>query len=144
MLNVEKVLYSARTHTKGGRDGVGRSDDGRLDVTLSPPGVPADGSNPEQLFAVCWSASFLGALRHACNARKVPFPATAAVDAQVELLHAEQGFFLRAHFAIALPGIEPELAEVLIDAARHNCPYAKATHGNLAATFSVAQAGPTP
>jgi Ohr subfamily peroxiredoxin len=137
MLSVEKVLYSARTHTRGGRDGDGCSDDGRLQLKLSPPGVPGNGSNPEQLFAVSWSASLLGALRHACNARKVAFPETATVDAQVELLHAEQGFFLRAHLTVTLPGIAPEVAEVLVQAAHQNCPYSKATRGNIDVTLSV-------
>jgi Ohr subfamily peroxiredoxin len=138
MQSVEKVLYSARTQTRGGRDGAGYSDDGRLELKLSPPGVPAKGTNPEQLFAVSWSASLLGALRHACNARKITFPANAAVDAQMELLHAEQGFFLRAHFTVTLPGIEPEVAEVLLQAAHQNCPYSKATRGNIAVTLSPA------
>ena len=35
---LDKVLYTARTHAIGGREGVGRSDDGRIDVKLSSPG----------------------------------------------------------------------------------------------------------
>ena len=35
MTRPEKVLYTAKTHTTGGRDGASRSDDGRLDVKLS-------------------------------------------------------------------------------------------------------------
>jgi hypothetical protein len=47
-----KVRYTAKTHTLGGRrGGVSRSDDGRLDVKFSAPGVPETGTNPEQLFA---------------------------------------------------------------------------------------------
>jgi organic hydroperoxide reductase OsmC/OhrA len=49
---VIKVQYTAKTHTSGGRrGGVSRSDDGRLDVKFSAPGVPGTGTNPEQLFA---------------------------------------------------------------------------------------------
>jgi lipoyl-dependent peroxiredoxin len=49
---VVKVQYTAKTHTSGGRrGGVSRSDDGRLDVKFSAPGVPGTGTNPEQLFA---------------------------------------------------------------------------------------------
>ena len=45
-----RVLYTAKTHTKGGREnGVARSSDGRLDVKLSPPGSSGQGTNPEQL-----------------------------------------------------------------------------------------------
>jgi hypothetical protein len=46
---VMQVRYTAKTHTSGGRrGGVSRSDDGRLDVKFSAPGVPGTGCNPEQ------------------------------------------------------------------------------------------------
>ncbi|ROM67256.1 peroxiredoxin [Pseudomonas brassicacearum] len=138
MISIEKVLYTSHTHTTGGRDGTGRSHDGRLDLKLSPPGAPGHGTNPEQLFAVCWSACFLGALRHACNARKISFPAAAAVDAQVDLVHGEQGFFLQARLAVSLPDIELAVAQQLIDAAHQNCPYSKATRTNIDVSVSIA------
>ena len=37
MTTLDKVLYTARAHTTGGRDGASRTDDGRLDVKLSSP-----------------------------------------------------------------------------------------------------------
>ena len=43
---LDKVLYTARAHTTGGRDGAGKTDDGRLDVTLSSPGTSATCTNP--------------------------------------------------------------------------------------------------
>jgi lipoyl-dependent peroxiredoxin len=131
MISIEKILYTGHTCTTVGRDGAGRSHDGRLDLKLSPPGAPGTGTNPEQLFAIGWSASFIGALRHGCNARKIAFPADTAVDAQVDLVHGEQGFFLRARLAVSLPGLEDDLANELIEAARHNCPYSKAMRGGL-------------
>ncbi|MGN8342493.1 organic hydroperoxide resistance protein [Pseudomonas sp. SMV71] len=137
MISIEKVLYTSHTRTTGGREGTAQSDDGRLDLKLSPPGAPGNGTNPEQLFAVCWSACFLGALRHACNARKIGFPATAAVDAQVDLVHGEKGFFLQARLAVSLPEIEQEVAQQLIDAAHQNCPYSKATRANIDVRFSI-------
>ena len=51
MAQQERVLYTAKVHTKGGRDGTSRSSDGRLDVGLSSPGAPGPGTNPEQMFA---------------------------------------------------------------------------------------------
>src|SRR5258706_16196488 len=52
--------YTAKTHTSGGRrGGVSHSDDGRLDVKFSAPGVPGTGTNPEQLFTAGWSACFI-------------------------------------------------------------------------------------
>ncbi|MEK7492475.1 MAG: peroxiredoxin, partial [Pseudomonadota bacterium] len=62
MTKIEKVLYTGKTHTTGGRDGAARSDDGRLDIRLTPPGAAGHGTNPEQLFAAGWSACFIGAL----------------------------------------------------------------------------------
>jgi hypothetical protein len=53
----EKVLYTAGTHTSGGREGMARSSDGRLDIQLASPGSTRVGTNPEQLFAAGWSAS---------------------------------------------------------------------------------------
>jgi lipoyl-dependent peroxiredoxin len=45
---VTDVRYTAKTHTSGGRrGGVSRSDDGRLNVSFSAPGVPGTGTNPE-------------------------------------------------------------------------------------------------
>lgn len=138
MISIEKVLYTSHTHTTGGREGTGRSHDGRLDLKLSAPGAPGNGTNPEQLFAICWSACFLGALRHACNARKIAFPAAAAVDAQVDLVHGEHGFFLQVRMEVSLPDVEPEIARQLVDAAHQNCPYSKATRQNINVSFSIA------
>ncbi len=64
MITLGKILYTAKAHTTGGRDGgSSRTDDGRLEVELSDPGTSETGTNPEQLFAVGWSASFLSAIK---------------------------------------------------------------------------------
>jgi|SRR5579859_5186 len=131
MITVRKILHSGKTYTTGGRDGMARSDDGRLDVRLSPPGAPGDGTNPEQLFAACWSACFMGSLRHAARARKIGFPADASVIAEVDLGHGEQGFFLQARLTVSLPELPLHIAQLLIDAAHQSCPYSKATRGNI-------------
>ena len=60
MTAIDKVLYTAKTHTTGGRDGSSRASDGRLDVKLSNPGAAGGGTNPEQLFAAGWSAYTTG------------------------------------------------------------------------------------
>ena len=61
---IEKVLYTAKAHTTGGRDGgASRTSDGHLDVKLSIPGSHGTGTNPEQLFAVGWSSCFLSAIK---------------------------------------------------------------------------------
>ena len=83
--NIEKVVYTGKTHTTGGRNGKSRSSDGRLVVDLSPPGSNGPGTNPEQLFGAGWSACFLSAIGKAAQAAKVDLPSDAAVDAEVDL-----------------------------------------------------------
>jgi lipoyl-dependent peroxiredoxin len=134
---MEKVLYTARTHTVGGRDGVSRSTDGRLDVQLSAPGSAGSGTNPEQLFAAGWSACFLGALRIAAGQIKVQLPASTAIDAEVDLTEAGGTYGLAVRFRVSVPGIEREIAQQLIRAAHESCPYSRATRGNILVDISL-------
>ncbi|CAN7200069.1 organic hydroperoxide resistance protein [Bosea sp. LjRoot9] len=132
-----KVLYTGKTHTTGGREGAARSSDGRLDIALSSPGSSGAGTNPEQLFAAGWSACFIGALGLAAGARKIRLPADTAVDAEIDLANTDGAYFLRARLDVSLPGIEPEIAQSLVEAAHQTCPYSKATHGNIEVVTTV-------
>ena len=126
---IEKVLYTAKAHTTGGREGgTSRTSDGRLDVKLTVPGSPGAGTNPEQLFAVGWSACYLSAIKLVAGKMKVRLPAEFAVDAEVDLGMAEGGYLLQARLNVNLPGIDREVAQALVDAAHQTCPYSKATH----------------
>lgn len=138
MTRIEKVLYTGRTRTTGGRDGAARSDDAQLDIRLSPPGSGKPGSNPEQLFAAGWSACFIGALGLAAAKRKIRLPADIAVDAEVDLGMAGEGYFLQARLTVSLPGLEPDVARALIDEAHQTCPYSKATRGNIDVVLALA------
>jgi Ohr subfamily peroxiredoxin len=132
MTQIEKVLYTGKTHTSsGGRDGTSRSDDGRLDTKLSSPGTAGSGTNPEQLFAAGWSACFIGAMQLAAGKLKVTFPADATVDAEVDLGRTGSAYFLQARLDVSLPGLERDAAQALVDAAHQTCPYSKATRGNI-------------
>jgi osmotically inducible protein OsmC len=127
-----KVVYTAKTHTTGGRENGGsRSSDGRLDVKLSLPGSAWMGTNPEQLFAAGWSACFESAIGLAARKRKVSLPADVAIDADVDLHLGEGGYSLSSRLNISLPGIEREVAQALLDEAHQLCPYSKATRGNI-------------
>jgi len=132
MIQIEKVLYTAKAHTTGGRDGgASRTSDGRLDVKLSVPGAAGTGTNPEQLFAVGWSACYLSAMKIVAVRMKVRLPAETAVDAEVDLGTTDGGYLLQARLNVSLPGIEREVAQALADGAHLECPYSKATHGNI-------------
>ena len=131
MSQLEKVLYTGKTHTTGGRDGASRSSDGRLDIKLSTPGSAGSGTNPEQLFAAGWSACFEGAMKIAADKMKVALPADLAIDAEVDLCVAGDAYFLQARLNVRLPGLERGVAQSLTDAADQTCPYSKAIRGNI-------------
>jgi lipoyl-dependent peroxiredoxin len=135
---IEKVLYTAKTHTTGGRDGgASRTSDGRLDVKLSVPGTSGAGTNPEQLFAAAWSACYLSAVKIAAHAMEVNLPPDVAIDAEVDLCQANGGYVIQARLNVNLPGIEHEVAQKIVDAAHLECPYSKATHGNIKVVTTV-------
>ena len=133
----EKVLYTAKTHTTGGRDGASRTSDGRLDVKLSSPGSSGSGTNPEQLLAAGWSACFLSAIALAAGQMKVALPPDRAIDAEVDLGTNEGGYLLRARLDVNLPGLQPKVAQSLVDAAHQICPYSKATRGNIDVSINL-------
>ena len=135
---IDKILYTAEAHTTGGREGgASRTSDGRLDVKLSIPGTPGTGTNPEQLFAVGWSACFLSAIKLVAGKMKVRLPADAAVDSEVDLGTTNGGYFIQARLNVSLPGVESEIAHKIVDAAHLECPYSKATHGNMNVVTNV-------
>ncbi|MGX4774419.1 organic hydroperoxide resistance protein [Bradyrhizobium guangdongense] len=138
MSPTEKLLYTARTHTTGGRqDGMSRSSDGRLDVRLSPPGSAGIGTNPEQLFAAGWSACFEGAMEIAARKRKIELPSKSAIDAEIDLFLDEGAYALRARLGVSLPGLDRDVARDLIDEAHRTCPYSKAVRGNIDVTVDL-------
>jgi lipoyl-dependent peroxiredoxin len=135
----EKVLYTAKTRTIGGREnGLSRSYDGTLDVKLAVPGSVRIGTNPEQLFATAWSACFESAIALAANKRKIALPADPVIDAEVDLVLVDGGSLLRARFNVSLAGIARDVAQSLVDEAHKNCPYAKATRGNIDVAVTLA------
>jgi Ohr subfamily peroxiredoxin len=131
MSQIEKVLYTAKTHTTGGRDGASRSSDGRLDIKLSSPGAAGGGTNPEQLFAAGWSACFMSAMSLVANKKKVALPPERAVDTEIDLGMTGDAYLLRARLNVSLPGVDREVARSIVDAAHQICPYSKATRGNI-------------
>jgi Ohr subfamily peroxiredoxin len=132
-----KTLYTANVHVTGGRDGVARSSDGRLDLKLSTPGGPGQGTNPEQLFAAGWSACFQGAMAIAAKSKGVTLPGDLAIDTEVELRHGGDGFSLAARLKVSLPGVAPDIARQVIETAHRTCPYSKAIKGNIDAVVML-------
>ena len=137
-MTLEKILYTAKAHTTGGREGgSSRTDDGRLDVKISLPGGPGAGTNPEQLFAAGWSTCFLSAVKLVAGKKRISLPADVAIDAEIDLGTTGGVFGLAARLNVSLPGIDHQAAQALVDAAHQVCPYSNATRGNIDVTIQV-------
>jgi Ohr subfamily peroxiredoxin len=134
-----KLLYTAKVHTTGGREGgTSRSSDGKLDIRISPPGSHGTGTNPEQLFAAGWSTCFESAIGIAARQKKVTLPPGFAIDAEVDLSLVEGAYTLSARLNVSLAGLPRDLAQALVDEAHTLCPYSRATHGNIDVSTTVA------
>jgi len=138
MNQIAKVLYTAKTRTAGGREnGRARSADGLLDITLAEPGSSRIGTNPEQLLAAGWSACFESAIARAAHNRNLPLPADIRIDAEADLMLADDGHFLRVRLKVGLGGVQPDIAQMLIREAHAICPYSKAMRGNIDVAISL-------
>ncbi|MBU8808336.1 organic hydroperoxide resistance protein [Mycolicibacterium goodii] len=136
--STDNVIYTAKTHTTGGRQGESYSSDGNLDIQLTPPGANGSGTNPEQLFAAGWSACFLSAMGLTASKHNVKLPADTAVDTEVDLINADGAFSLRARLNVTIPGVDRATAQAIVDDAHQVCPYSKATRGNIDVAVTVA------
>ena len=140
---IEKVLYTAKAHTTGGREGgASRTSDGELDVRLAVPGTHGKGTNPEQLFAVGWSACYLSAIKVVAAKMKVRLPPDVAVDSEVDLGTTDGAYLIQARLNVTLPGIATDVAQKIVDGAHAVCPYSKATRGNINVVTTLAAAEP--
>jgi lipoyl-dependent peroxiredoxin len=136
-----KTLYTAEAVVQGGREGHGRTSDGRLKVDLSVPedmgGKGGAGTNPEQLFAVGYAACFQSALLNVANGRKLD-----ASDSQITSRvglgpTGHGGLILSVALDLHAPQLSPADAADLMARAHQLCPYSNATRGNIDVTLTV-------
>ncbi len=136
------IAYTAHATSTGGRDGRGKTNDGKLDLALSLPtemGGDNKGTNPEPLFAVGYSACYLGAIKFVAGKENVTIGPDAAVTAHVGVGPREDGggFGLEVAIDVSLPGIDKAKAEDIAAKAHVVCPYSHATKGNIKVTTNI-------
>ncbi|MBN9599528.1 MAG: organic hydroperoxide resistance protein [Afipia sp.] len=127
------MSYSTKATTSGGRNGRAMLDNGGLALAMALPkelGGSGEGHNPEQLFALGWSACFgqailLLAKKHGLDGQ------AAKVTCDVTLNVNDGAFSLAAELKVALPGADKAKLQALIEEAHTICPYSKATKGNV-------------
>jgi osmotically inducible protein OsmC len=135
-------IYTAKATVTGGRaEGHGRTSDGLLDVQLRLPkemGGEAQGTNPEQLFAVGYAACFEGALGVVARREKAEL-GEVSIDSSVDLVpNGSGGFVLAVGLDVTLPGVsDGEQAKAIVAAAHQVCPYSNATRGNIEVTLKA-------
>ena len=144
MISLTKVLYTAVATAEGGRDGHTATDDGRLDVKVTPPpelgGVAeSEGTNPEQLFAAGYSSCFHSALKLVAQRMKLD-SAGSTVTARVGIgpIEGSPGFGLTVELDVALPNVpDGEQAQALLERSHKVCPYSNAISGNVEVKLAV-------
>lgn len=141
MINtLEKILYTAHARTTGGREGKSSTSDGVLSVDLTPPkemGGSGTATNPEQLFAIGYSACFMGAMKHVASLKKMKIPDDASIDASVSIGPIPQGFGIAVKMGISLPNMDRKIAQEIVSEAHQICPYSNATRGNIEVDLSL-------
>ncbi len=141
---IKSAIYTAHAHTTGGRTGTSSTDDGRLSVSLDTPkamgGNDGPGTNPEQLFAVGYSACFLGALKAVARGEKVKLSDETSIDAAVSFGEKADGpgYSIAVELKATVPGIDRAQAQAMVEKAHQICPYSNATRGNIDVKLSVA------
>jgi Ohr subfamily peroxiredoxin len=139
-----KTLYTAHGSATGGREGQAATDTGNVKLVLNTPkelgGGGGEGTNPEQLFAMGYSACFLGALKFVAGKEKVKVPEDARVSADIGIGPREdgQGFGITAKLTVSVPGLDKAVVEDLVQKAHVVCPYSHATKGNIPVETTVA------
>lgn len=139
-----KTLYTAHGSATGGREGQAATDTGNVKLVLNTPkelgGGGGEGTNPEQLFAMGYSACFLGALKFVAGKEKVKIPDDAKVSADIGIGARDdgQGFGITAKLTVSVPGLDKTTVEDLVKKAHVVCPYSHATNGNIPVETTVA------
>ena len=138
---LRKVLYTAEALVEGGREGHGRTSDGRLEVDLSVPasmsGDDGPGTNPEQLFAVGYAACFQSTLLAVARGRNLDATGS-QVSSRVGIGPLDTGGLgLQVSLDLHAPNIAAEDARELMLRADQRCPYSNATRGNITVALSV-------
>jgi lipoyl-dependent peroxiredoxin len=138
-----KIAYTAHaTANGGGREGLSKTDDGRVTVTLATPtemGGSGKGTNPEQLFATGYAGCYLGAMRYAAKNAKIAMPEAATVTANVSIGPRDdgEGFGLEVVMDVNLPGMDKAAAEDLTKRGHVVCPYSHSIMKTVKVTTNV-------
>ena len=134
-------LYTAVARTnKGGRQGgVTQTDDGRVKLDLAFPkemGGDGNGTNPEQLVSLGYSACFASAVGAIARQTKQDIDGL-DVTCRTTIGKEGEGFALSFEIEAVLPKLSQADADELIRKAHELCPYSRAFRHTAPATATA-------
>ncbi|SIR32551.1 peroxiredoxin, Ohr subfamily [Rhizobium sp. RU20A] len=135
-MSVDAKYKTSATASGGGRDGKTILTDNTMALDLVVPkelgGPGGDGANPEKLFALGYSACFLGAMRVGAQQLKTKVPDGTTVTATIGIgPRSEGGFGITAALDVYLPGMPEDEAKKLMDVTHGICPYSNAIKASV-------------
>lgn len=129
-----KPVYTTAAVNTGARDGESHIADRSFEVKVDTPkemGGPGEGTNPEQLFALGYSACYHAALEH--------YKSEEGIENESQVTHivhllkdsSDGGFKIGVEIEVGIKDMDEADAQELADKAHAFCPYSKATSGNI-------------
>lgn len=138
MANYEKQYETTSVNT-GGRKGKSYLEDGTYTVNITPPGSKREGANPEELFALGYSACFHSALEAVKEQENVDNKSI--VRLTVSYLHDPDNNLdikLQVDIKVGFDGLDTEEGMKLVEKAHTICPYSRAIeNGHIDVTLDV-------
>ncbi|MCP2014204.1 Ohr subfamily peroxiredoxin [Deinococcus sp. HSC-46F16] len=138
-----RVLTRSEATAHGGRNGYIETPDHHLGVKFSVPqelgGDGGVGTNPEQLFAAAYAASFQSAIGMVARRDGITF-GTSQVTGVVGLRRedeADPSYHLDVELRVLLPGLDREQAERMVQEAKALCPYCRALGESVGVRLTV-------
>ena len=140
-----KKVYTAVGTSVGGRGGgTASTSDKQFDLVLANPkemGGTGKGANPDQLFALCYSACFLGTIKYINSQQKNPLKleADSSVTAHVSFgpRSDKKGFGIAVQLDVSLPGLTSAQASSLVKKSHVACAYSNAIKKNVKVTTKI-------
>ncbi|GAA0363416.1 organic hydroperoxide resistance protein [Alkalibacterium iburiense] len=136
----DKILYTTSAVNTGARAGESHTPDRSYEVNIDVPkemGGKGEGTDPEQLFALGYSACFHSALDHFKKEDKVKNKSQVTLTVHLVEDPTDGGFKLKTEIEVGIENMSEDEVLSLAERAHEFCPYSKATKGNIESTVTV-------
>lgn len=133
MAEYEKIYETTALNTSG-RSGKSQLTDGSFAVDIAVPkemGGSGKGTNPEQLFALGYSACFNSALDVVKRQEKMRDKSLVRLTVHMYKATDAPDFNLAVDIAVGIENQTPEVTQRLAERTHQVCPYSKAVNGNI-------------